>query len=181
MSFRMALGAIAILFLTPSMGLAQAIPDWDAPLAAAEFPEPVRSLTSVPSVTNAKGDSSVAAQVVKHPVMNPHRDPSSYRTDALVQDPRFAGQRNAHLHPHHVLVPTTGQSNPKSASRGHQQVLDDLKHHRPMQPPVAMLPESNRRPTWKTPYSYGHFGASGKRHWSLHNGYRDRVTEWRLR
>jgi hypothetical protein len=47
-------------------------------------------------------------------------------------------------------------------------------------PPPAMLPEANRRDTWKAPYSYGYFGASGKRHWSLSHGYRDRYTQWDL-
>ena len=50
-----------------------------------------------------------------------------------------------------------------------------------IQPPPAMLPNANRSETWKTPYSYGYFGASGKRQWSLSHGYRDRYTQWELR
>jgi hypothetical protein len=41
--------------------------------------------------------------------------------------------------------------------------------------PGAVAPKT----AWKQPYSYGYFGASGKRHWSKHHGYRDRATEWR--
>jgi len=47
-------------------------------------------------------------------------------------------------------------------------------------PPQATIPQARQSPTWKTPYSYGYFGASGKRHWSLHHGNRDRATTWNL-
>jgi hypothetical protein len=47
-------------------------------------------------------------------------------------------------------------------------------------PKPAVLPEADQRETWKTPYSYGYFGASGTRHWNMHHGYRDRYVEWRL-
>lgn len=51
--------------------------------------------------------------------------------------------------------------------------------HHQVQAPPATIPGATRREAWKTPYSYGHFGASHTRSWSLHNGYRDAVTEWR--
>lgn len=47
-------------------------------------------------------------------------------------------------------------------------------------PPQATILEARQSPSWKTPYSYGYFGASGKRHWSLHHGSRDRATTWNL-
>lgn len=31
---------------------------------------------------------------------------------------------------------------------------------------------------WKTPYSYGYFGAKHRRHWVSHQDYRDRSTQW---
>ncbi len=46
--------------------------------------------------------------------------------------------------------------------------------------PVA-IPDAVRVPVWKTPYSYGHFGASRNRQWSLHNGYQRTHTQWTLR
>jgi hypothetical protein len=55
-----------------------------------------------------------------------------------------------------------------------------LHKKRPGPPPPAMMRQANSRNTWKTPYSYGYFGASSTRQWSLHYGYRDRSTEWRL-
>ncbi|QDT06009.1 hypothetical protein K227x_44160 [Rubripirellula lacrimiformis] len=45
--------------------------------------------------------------------------------------------------------------------------------------PPATIPNARRREVWKTPYSYGYFGASGSRSWSNHHGYRDRYSEWR--
>ncbi|TWU49760.1 hypothetical protein [Rubripirellula reticaptiva] len=53
-----------------------------------------------------------------------------------------------------------------------------LHHH--IQAPTATIPNAVRRETWKTPYSYGYFGASGTRSWSRHTSYRDNKTEWRL-
>ncbi len=53
--------------------------------------------------------------------------------------------------------------------------------HHQVQPVAATIPEARQTEIWKTPYSYGYFGASGTRQWSLHNGYRDKYTEWRLR
>ncbi|TWU26948.1 hypothetical protein Pla52o_08040 [Novipirellula galeiformis] len=44
----------------------------------------------------------------------------------------------------------------------------------------ALIPNAKESSSWKTPYSYGYFGASGKRSWSKHTGYRDRYTQWTL-
>lgn len=46
---------------------------------------------------------------------------------------------------------------------------------------AATIPEARQTPVWKQPYSYGYFGASGKRHWSKHHSYRDNDTRWTLR
>lgn len=43
------------------------------------------------------------------------------------------------------------------------------------------IPGATVAPRWKTPYSYGHFGAEGKRHWTRQHGYRDRYLQWTLR
>ena len=85
------------------------------------------------------------------------------------------------LHPHRVL-----RSPKRQPAAGHHKskLIPHPPHHaihRRVQPAPAMLPEANQREIWKTPYSYGHFGASGTRHWTLHHGYRDRYTEWRLK
>jgi hypothetical protein len=55
-----------------------------------------------------------------------------------------------------------------------------LRHHTAQAPP-AVIPDASQREVWKTPYSYGYFGASGSRQWTRHFGYRDRDKEWRLR
>ncbi len=45
----------------------------------------------------------------------------------------------------------------------------------------ALIPQAKENITWKTPYSYGYFGASNHRNWSRQYGYRDRYTQWSLR
>jgi len=94
-------------------------------------------------------------------------------------------------HSHHILRSPEKTLPQKNASGKHA----TTEHHfskrlvhppyspyrRRMQPDPPTLPGGNQRETWKTPYSYGYFGASGTRHWSLHHGYRDRYTEWRLK
>ena len=52
---------------------------------------------------------------------------------------------------------------------------------RRFQPAPAVIPGAAEQTQWKTPYSYGYFGASSTRHWSMHHGHRDRYTEWRLK
>ncbi|WP_168563774.1 hypothetical protein [Crateriforma spongiae] len=49
------------------------------------------------------------------------------------------------------------------------------------QQPGPSVPSAATRPTWKTPYSYGYFGARGSRHWSRQYGYRDGYSQWTLR
>ncbi len=53
-------------------------------------------------------------------------------------------------------------------------------HHQRKVGTPAMIPQAKESASWKTPYSYGYFGASSKRSWSKHTGYRDRYTEWIL-
>lgn len=103
-------------------------------------------------------------------------------------------------HPHDILrppaevVPPPESALPGSGlphhSRGrgggaadrHSQWLHPpfTSHQQRAQAPPAVLPGARQRHVWKAPYSYGYFGASAARHWSLHHGYRDRYTEWRF-
>ena len=83
--------------------------------------------------------------------------------------------------PHHVILsPHRGPTTDNHASAHASTHPPHLSYHRRVQPPPATLPGANQRETWKTPYSYGYFGASSARHWSKHHGYRDRYKEWRL-
>ncbi len=43
------------------------------------------------------------------------------------------------------------------------------------------IPAAVRQPVWKTPYSYGYFGAGRKRQWTLHYGFPQTYTQWTLR
>jgi hypothetical protein len=89
----------------------------------------------------------------------------------------------ASLAPHRVILAPNRQPTAEKQAIKHPRFHHPhywSQYHRPVQPAPAVLPEANQRETWKTPYSYGYFGASNKRHWTAHHGYRDRYTEWRL-
>lgn len=146
----------ALLLLSPTESLGQSIVDPSSPNRSAEWPSPVRS--------------------VQHVEADPSFEPIPVE---LTKPP---------LHPHHVIAAPPPPGAEMERVRGpHHGGPDKFhfpfhpSHHAPLQASNAKLPRANLRKTWKTPYSYGYFGASGTRHWSLHHGYRDRYTEWRLR
>ena len=58
---------------------------------------------------------------------------------------------------------------------------DHSSIHRRIQPEPPTIPGGREQEAWKQPYSYGYFGASGERHWSMQHGYRDRYTQWTRR
>jgi len=74
--------------------------------------------------------------------------------------------------------------NPVPTNPAPSSALDPLPHllnHHATQAPPAVIPDASHREVWKSPYSYGFFGARGSRQWTRHYGYRDRGKEWRLR
>ena len=62
----------------------------------------------------------------------------------------------------------------------HDKVAPHFLHADKTPRPVA-IPNANRVPVWKAPYSYGHFGASRNRHWSFHNGHQQTFSQWTFR
>jgi len=68
----------------------------------------------------------------------------------------------------------------EGADRVKEKVHGHFVHADKMGKPVA-IPEAIRVPVWKTPYSYGHFGAKRNRQWSLHNGHQQTSAQWTLR
>ena len=165
---RTVLWSIALVLGMPIAARAQAVSGWTQEPASGTLPAPIRR---------------PAAQGVKHAIPHPHAIPGDVHTRALVGNRMIPSRGNPQLQPHQLLL---APNHPTSEHRQHVKRGKGLpllhhKHHRPIQPPAPLLPESNSRPIWKAPYSYGHFGASGTRHWSVHYGYRDRMTEWRLR
>lgn len=81
--------------------------------------------------------------------------------------------------PHHLGGHGGGLTN--SNRPPNRPLHPNYRLHHQVQSPPATIPNAARREIWKTPYSYGHFGASHTRSWSKHNGYRDNITEWRLK
>jgi hypothetical protein len=151
------------LLLSTDVCLGQSIVESSSHGSSQKWPSPVRHAQYIESVQHIEADSGF------DPVpMNAFRPP---------------------LHPHHVIMSPADQAADSDriggGRHGHDRdrlhVPHHLSHHAPFQTSSARLPRASLRKSWKTPYSYGYFGASGTRHWSLHHGYRDRYTEWRLR
>ncbi len=100
--------------------------------------------------------------------------------------------------PSHQVIRSPGQSVPIETQQSqlhsglqaktqamherHRQTHPDHSSiRRRIQPEPPTIPGGRQRETWKQPYSYGYFGASGERHWSMQHGYRDRFTQWSRR
>ena len=84
-----------------------------------------------------------------------------------------------------VVVDQTGVAGPNNHATKpnvhlHEAVRDHFLHADKTPRPVA-IDGAARTPVWKTPYSYGHFGASRTRQWSLHHGHQQSYTQWTLR
>ena len=80
--------------------------------------------------------------------------------------------------PHHVLEPPKVQRRVPAANEHHP----DLPAPRAqLQTRATPIPNATRLPTWKAPFSYGHFGAAATRQWSHHRGHARSYTQWTLR
>ncbi len=134
------------------------------------------------------GQSSVARP---SPVQWSPVRPAQHHEPLAIVEPAAVGPLTAietgfGLPSHRVLqapreIPSSESARSHHAPKAHYPHPPRLGLGRRIAPPPAMLPNANRSETWKTPYSYGYFGASGKRQWSLSHGYRDRYTQWELR
>ena len=156
------------------------------PIRQAAHREPIDTPPNI-DIPPKIGDSSVIA--------NPDRGDESMVAESgwgygsgTPDDLPLSGLDQPPKHPHQILrapqSPSTGKKSPFS----HESIHPSKRlvhppfssHRRRVQPAPATLPGANQKASWKTPYSYGYFGGSGTRHWSLHHGARDRYTEWVL-
>jgi hypothetical protein len=90
----------------------------------------------------------------------------------VIQAPRVVHPHGNHPWP---------QASDRTARTNPAHPLPHLIHHHTRHVAPAVIPDGTLREVWKSPFSYGYFGASGSRRWIRHFGYRDRDTEWRLR
>jgi len=86
---------------------------------------------------------------------------------------------------HSVIRSPNGTMGPDEKGLGRQlteQYTDThpphTSHRRRILPAPATIPAAIEQPRWKTPYSYGYFGAKPKPSWTKHHGYRDNYTQW---
>jgi hypothetical protein len=111
-----------------------------------------------PDVSYMVGMPSPAHQVIRSPKQPQPADSRSVQGRRTIQEHADEiRDQHAQTHPDHSSI------------------------RRRVQPEPAMIPGGREQETWKQPYSYGYFGASGQRNWSLQHGYRDRYTQWSRR
>lgn len=56
-----------------------------------------------------------------------------------------------------------------------------IPSHLDKTPRSTAIPQASRTSGWKHPYSYGHFGATHNRQWSVHHGHQRSHTQWTFR
>jgi hypothetical protein len=171
-----------------------------APIRQAAYVEDSLSVDSVtePYYRDSPGfsDESADETAVRGWVPNDQRLDWAARTGAWDMQPAAPA--------HTVIRPPKPTATPGHAAGGHSgpqpetsagsggsahidppkyPLLDGYRslHHAAVDGQAAIPGAAAPKTAWKQPYSYGYFGASGKRHWSKHHGYRDRATEWRYR
>ena len=103
-----------------------------------------------------------------------------HRHDSIAEVPGSGTAPHGMLHHGPILPHLPGVENdPKSVGPGHLGLGTHWIHERPSSHPP--IPGATVSPRWKAPYSYGYFGAEGKRSWTRQYGYRDRYLQWSLR
>lgn len=140
-----------------------------------------------------------SAPAAGHEILPPENDPP----DSYVQS-AYAPTDLSMMNPPHLVLEAPRPTKPKHGHVEETVVYDEsgVATHEPTKPsfhehvdekvskhvlhadkmsrPPA-IPDANRIPVWKTPYSYGHFGATRNRQWSFHNGYQQTYSQWTRR
>ena len=120
-----------------------------------------------------------------HPQFNYHSQLNHHsQLDHSVNDPSASQQsvnQQAGNQFFHSFYGEPGQSEIPALQGDHHRFSIKKYLPGPIQPSQATIPDARERATWKQPYSYGYFGASGNPHWGKHHGYRDKYTEFRYR
>ncbi len=172
---------------TPTALLAQSVPSSEPIVGAPTWVSPVRP-SQIADETSSSGATSQPYLQVQYlepigatPVLElPSASGIAYappmHAHQIIQSPRIEYPDGQHLqmHPARSAKANVVSSNPLDP-------VPHLLHHHAQQVPPAVIPDAAQREVWKSPYSYGYFGASGTRRWTRHHGYRDRGKEWRLR
>ena len=164
---------------------------------AVEWPEPVRQAAFQSSASpDASGHSvlvrsqTAEPQIAEPQIAEPQTAASaqvaatSWLTFPPTHAAGFAPAYHASNSPDHRVIRAPGHLPARHPAVG----LPDAAHsphtatiHRRLQSRSAAIPHAAVRGVWKTPYSYGYFGASGERRWTRQHGYRDHYTQWTLR
>ncbi|MCC9641784.1 hypothetical protein LOC71_05820 [Rhodopirellula sp. JC740] len=129
-------------------------------------------------------ETTMHETISSHPVSDPSANGTTYQ-----QNPTGQPNHTIHSHLHHagqkaaqavrpLTHPPGVENDPSARGPGRLGVGEHWVKNPQARPSI---PNATIYPQWKTPYSYGYFGAEGKRHWSRQHGYRDRSLQWTLR
>ena len=148
--------------------------------------EPLRTLNA-PQASPI--DSSPIEPGTLDSTIRPHSPHDGQYNDAGLADDIIKGLRGMRVGPqppmptHRTIrSPLAGPSKKHFGARyGEKHPPMSSHRKRKLNPSPTTIPFAKESVGWKAPYSYGYFGATGKRQWSLHHGYRDRHTDWTLR
>jgi len=130
--------------------------------------EPLEHMTADQKAYETAYDSVPLAApphlVLEPPKLRRNGDAGSFRGEVVTESGQY---------------PTTETSSHQGVLP-HEKVAEHFLHADKTARAVA-IPGATRAPVWKTPYSYGHFGASRNRQWAKHHGFNNDYTQWTLR
>ncbi len=154
------------------------------PVATANFPAPVAAQS--PWIVPLPEQTWTGGPTPSHRIIEPPAARGPGRQHFLVEESAWGAGTAGARPPGSPEFPSHGAAagdvSPKEPHFSGPWASEvNRKMRAQLQPPPPAIPGARQTPVWKTPYSYGHFGASGKKHWSMHYGYRDRYTQWTLR
>ena len=190
--------AVGVMIVTASISLAQGPGNNYAPLpppnqnfAAPNYPSPVQP-QSMPKTASNDLPPLLANAVNPNPPHLVLEAPKPQRKSHLGHGHTPHGQMiQGHHEPQTVYVESDGslpaehaggpQAKPEYPLQRHAEATKTKFLHGDKTARAVPIPNANRVPVWKTPYSYGHFGASRNRQWTLHNGHQETYTQWSLR
>jgi len=190
--------AVGVVIVTASISLAQGPGNSYAPLpppnqnfAAPNYTSPVQP-QSMPTTASNDLPPLLANAVNPNPPHLVLEAPKPQRKSHLGHGHTPHGTMiHGHHEPQTVYVESDGslpaehaggpQAKPEYPLQRHAEAVKTKFLHGDKTARAVPIPNANRVPMWKTPYSYGHFGASRNRQWTLHHGHQETYTQWSLR
>jgi len=143
------------------------------------------------AITCLLGSDAQGQESMKYLTTDQHGYETTYGPMPVASPPHFVLEppkmrRHGHLGSLQGDVVAEPGQNPSAGAAEqtgilpHEKVAEHILHANKT-PRAVPIPGATRAPLWKTPYSYGHFGARRNRQWTQHHGYQNDYTQWTLR